>query len=120
MDVTGNAAEPAEAGYSRAGNSGGEPGVMYGDTRLVGSGGGGGASTKSEGGDGGGELKSHWAQPPERGLLGSGGGGGEGTQYICGAGASGGNGFFALRIFQAPAADASGQGIANSMVHLVR
>jgi len=120
MDVTGSSEEPAEAGYSRAGNEGGAPGAMYGDTRLVGSGGGGGASTKSEGGDGGGELRGRWSQPPERGLLGSGGGGGEGTQYLCSAGAPGGNGFMSLRAYQARSADASDPASGPNSASLIR
>lgn len=106
MDVTGLKTEPAEAGQRRGANEGGDPGVSFGDKNLASSGGGGGASTKNEGGDGGGDLRSHWGQPPERGLLGSGGGGGEGTPNVCGAGGRGGDGFMVLRAYQPKAASA--------------
>ena len=97
VDVTGFQADTPNPGQSKAGNAGGDAGVIVGDRRQVGGGGGGGASTKSEGGDGGGEVQRHWVQPPKRGALGSGGGGGEGTLFVCGAGAAGGHGFAALR-----------------------
>ncbi len=96
-DVTDVVVVSALGGNSRSGNAGGDPGVSFGDPRKLSSGGGGGASTKAEGGDGGGELRRHWLMPPEKGSLGSGGGGGEGTLFACGAGASGGNGYIALR-----------------------
>lgn len=120
MDVTGLKAEPAEAGQRRGANEGGDPGVSFGDKNLASSGGGGGASTKNEGGDGGGDLRSHWGQPPERGLLGSGGGGGEGTPNVCGAGGRGGDGFMALRAYQPRAADASDSTGASGPARLVR
>lgn len=120
MDVTGLNAEPAEAGFRRGVNEGGDPGMTYGDARSVGSGGGGGASTRNEGGDGGGDLRSHWGQPPERGLLGSGGGGGEGTPYACGAGGRGGDGFMALRIYQPQSADASDRAGGSSPEQLIQ
>ena len=106
MDVTGFQADTPNPGQSKAGNAGGDAGVIVGDRRQVGGGGGGGASTKGEGGDGGGEVQRHWIQPPERGALGSGGGGGEGTMFVCGAGAAGGNGFAALRQVGPTAAEA--------------
>ena len=52
-------------------------------------------------------AQGHWVLRPERGQLGSGGGGGEGTQFACGAGAAGGDGFIALRMYQPQAADAA-------------
>ena len=124
VDVTGFHAIRPEAGNSRAGNAGGDPGVAPVDRKNrmddSGSGGGGGASTKSEGGDGGGELARHWVQPPERGALGSGGGGGEGTMFACSPGGTGGNGFMALRQAGPTSADASNQGSSSNPVRVIR
>jgi hypothetical protein len=97
LDVSGLRPVGGDPGNSKAGTPGGTPGIVVADNRRIGAGGGGGASTQGEGGDGGGEVQRHWILPPERGALGSGGGGGEGTMFVCGAGASGGNGFMALQ-----------------------
>ena len=125
VDVTDFHVAPPKPGDSKAGNAGGDPGVLSPPSRTragdgSASGGGGGASTKSEGGDGGGEIQRHWVQPPERGALGSGGGGGEGTMFICGAGGTGGHGFMALRQADSPTADASDQGSFSSPVRVSR
>ena len=125
VDVSGFRVIAPEAGDSKAGNAGGDAGVASPPSRTKAgdgsaSGGGGGASTKSEGGDGGGELQRHWVQPPERGALGSGGGGGVGTMFVCGAGGAGGNGFIALRQYEAKSADASDQGSSSSPVRVIR
>lgn len=114
FDLAGIHAVPAKPGDGKAGNPGGDPGVASPPSRTrpgdsSASGGGGGASTKGEGGDGGGEVQRHWVERPERGALGSGGGGGEGTQFVCGAGAPGGDGFMALRQSVSTAAEATTQ-----------
>ena len=125
VDVSGFRVVAPEAGDSKAGNAGGDAGVISPPSRTKagdgsGSGGGGGASTKSEGGDGGGELGRHWVQPPERGALGSGGGGGAGTKFVCGAGGAGGNGFIALRQYEAKSVGASDQSSSSSPVRVIR
>ena len=124
IDITGFHPIRPEAGDSKAGNAGGDPGIATPDRKNrvddTGSGGGGGASTRSEGGDGGGELARHWIQLPERGALGSGGGGGEGTMFACSAGGAGGNGFMALRQSGPTSAAAADQGRGSSPARVIR